>query len=126
MPQEHRPDFNKHITLSELHHDVWHENFVPKYSSLASAKPSLLILIGVWLIFAPGAILSIAFGLSSLSESRNVVPTILSSIDSVFFFVLAVAVLTMQTRRYWNAKYHTEDESDERTNAMLANDLTKP
>lgn len=126
MSQEHRLDSNKHITLSELHHDVWHENFVPKYSSLASARPSLLILIGVWLIFAPWAILSIAFGLSSLSESQNVVPTILSSIDSVFFFVLAVAVLTMQTRRYWNAKYHTEDESDERTNAMLANDLPKP
>ncbi len=124
MPQEHRPDFNKHITLSELHHDVWHENFVPKYSSLASAKPSLLILIGVWIIFAPGALLSIAFGLSLLSESQNVVTAVLSSIDSVFFFVLAIAVLTIQTRRFWNAKYHTEDESDERTNAMLDNDLT--
>ena len=104
----------KYTPLSErLQQDVWHDNFVPKYSALASAKPSKLVLVGVWLIFAPWALGAIAVGLSTLSDSPDLVTAVLSSIGPTLFFILAAAILYTQTQRYRLAKSRSDDYGDE-------------
>ncbi len=113
-PQKNMSDSKNYIPLSErLQQDVWHDNFVPKYSALASVKPSKLVLIGVWLIFAPGALGAIAVGLSTLSDSPDLATAVLSLIGPVLFFMLAAAILFTQTRRYRLAKLQSDDNGDE-------------
>lgn len=98
-------DLEKYIPISErLQQDVWHDNFVPKYSALASARPSLLILTGVWLIFAPAALGAIVIGLSTPSDLGDTPTSIISSVFAILNFVLATAILFTQTRRYRLAK----------------------
>ncbi|QDT03940.1 hypothetical protein K227x_23260 [Rubripirellula lacrimiformis] len=107
-------DSKKYIPLSErLQQDVWHDNFVPKYSALASAKPSKLVLIGVWLIFAPWALGAIAVGLSTLSDSPDLGTAVLSLIGPILFCMLAGAILFVQTRRYRIAKLQSDDDGEE-------------
>lgn len=103
-------DSEKYIPISErLQQDVWHDNFVPKYSALASAKPSLLILVGVWLIFAPAVLIAIVIGLSTPSELRNAPTSVISSVFAILIVVLATAILITQTRRYLLAKRQCND-----------------
>jgi hypothetical protein len=114
-------DSEKYTPLSErLQQDVWHDNFVPKYSALASAKPSKLVLIGVWLIFAPMALGAIVAGLSTLSGSPDLATAVLSSIGPILFFILAAAILYTQTRRYRLAKLQPDDNGDEDDDASHA------
>lgn len=43
------PAKEPYIPLAErINQDVLHDNFVPKYSGLASAKPKLVIVLGAW------------------------------------------------------------------------------
>ncbi len=115
------PDSEKYTPLSErLHQDVWHDNFVPKYSALASAKPSRLVLIGVWLIFAPMALSAIVIGMSMLSDAPDLATIVISSIGPILFFMLAVTILFTQTRRYRLAKLQLDGDDDE--NADQASD----
>jgi hypothetical protein len=110
----------KYTPLSErLQQDVWHDNFVPKYSALASAKPSKLVLIGVWLIFAPMALGAIVAGLSALSGSPDLATAVLT-IGSILFFILTAAILYTQTRRYRLAKLQPDDNDDEDDDAIHA------
>jgi len=112
------PDSGKYTPLSErLHQDVWHDNFVPKYSALASAKPSTLVLIGVWLIFAPMALSAIVIGLSTLSDTPDMATVVISSIGPTLFVLLAVAILFTQTRRYRLAKLQLDNDGDEDADA---------
>ena len=111
-------DSQEYIPLSErLQQDVWHDNFVPKYSALASARPSGLILIGVWLIFAPMALDGIVTGLSTAYDAPDMGTAIIASIGPVFYFMLATAILFSQTQRYRLAKMGrvdaVEDAADE-------------
>lgn len=95
------PDKKSYIPIAErLNQDVMHDNFVPKYSALASAQPSRLVLIGVWLIFAPMAVLCGANIPLALSQSPDLLVAIVSVVGSVLFLVLTVAILVSQTRRY--------------------------
>jgi hypothetical protein len=113
-------DSEKYTPLSErLQQDVWHDNFVPKYSALASAKPSKLVLIGVWLIFAPMALGAIVAGLSALSGSPDLATAVLT-IGSILFFILTAAILYTQTRRYRLAKLQPDDNDDEDDDAIHA------
>lgn len=107
-------DSENYTPLSErLQQDVWHDNFVPKYSALATARPSRLVLIGVWLIFAPAAISPVVVGLSTLPALPVTAASVISSVFSILIFVLAVAILFTQTRRYLVAKRQGSDvESD--------------
>lgn len=97
-------DEKPYIPLSErLNQDVWHDNFVPKYSAIGSARPSRLVLIGVWLIFAPMAVLYVPLWLSQVQSSPDLATTIVSILGGGFMFTLAVAILFKQTRRYLRA-----------------------
>ena len=108
------PDSEEYTPLSErLQQDVWHDNFVPKYSALATAKPSRLVLFGVWLIFAPAAVGSLATGVSMLSDAPDRTTAVVIFIGSCLFFILAVAILISQTRRYLIAKSQPDDDVDE-------------
>ena len=112
-------DSEKYIPLSErLQQDVWHDNFVPKYSALATARPSRLVLIGVWLIFAPAALSAIVIGLLMLSDVRDTAAAVISSVFAILIFVLAIAILFTQTRRYRRAKLQRDDdEKDDESDA---------
>lgn len=108
------PDEERYVPLSErLNQDVWHDNFVPKYSALASAQPSRLVLIGVWMIFGPMALSALVVGLSSVRDSTDVPMTVISSVTPLLAFGLAAAILITQTRRYLYADRDSESDSDE-------------
>ena len=107
-------DSPKYTPLSErLQQDVWHDNFVPKYSALASTEPSKLVLIGVWLIFAPMALGSIAIGIKSVSDSPDLASGVVFLIVHSLICILATVILFTQTRRYRLAKLRRDDDSSD-------------
>lgn len=107
-------DTDKYTPLSErLQQDVWHDNFVPKYSALAAAKPSLLVLIGVWLIFVPMVLMSVGMVVSAVADAPDVLNAVLPSIAPALFLVLGVAILAVQTQRYRTAKSRGPEDEDE-------------
>ncbi|TWT79476.1 hypothetical protein CA13_08770 [Planctomycetes bacterium CA13] len=83
-----------------LNQDVWHDNFVPKYSALSNVRPSLLVLVGVWMLFAPTAIGSACFALSTLVGSDDLGVRLILLFSSVAWSVLIFAILLKQTKRY--------------------------
>lgn len=94
-------DTEKYTPLSDrLQQDVWHDNFVPKYSALASAKPSLLVLIGVWLVFVPTILVVIGLAVNMVADAPDVPSAIAVSIAPALYLALAVAILALQTQRY--------------------------
>lgn len=104
----------KYVPLSErVQQDVWHDNFVPKYSALASAEPSRLVLVGVWLIFAPMAFGSIFFAIGSLSEMPDGVTAIVFFVSQALVGILATTILFTQTRRHWRGRLNRADDEDE-------------
>lgn len=108
------PDTEKYTPLSErLQQDVWHDNFVPKYSALASAKPSLLVLIGVWLIFVPEILMMIAMIVRSVVDAPDALNAVLPAIAPALFLVLGIVILAVQTQRYRTAKASLLDEEYE-------------
>lgn len=114
MSEEKLPEEKSYIPLSErLNQDVWHDNFVPKYSAIPAARPSRLVLIGVWLIFAPAALFSLAFWLADVQQWPDPATMIFSTIGSLFMFTVSIVILFQQTRRYLHAKQHPESSDDE-------------
>ena len=107
----------RYVPLSErLNQDVWHDNFVPKYSALATAQPSRLILTGVWLIFAPMALMSTFTLIGTAAaflqgEEANQVATVLAFLGSLLWLALVIAILFTQTRRYWLANRSQQIET---------------
>lgn len=103
----------KYVPLAErVQQDVWHDNFVPKFSALASAPPNKLVLIGVWVIFLPIAIQAAVIGLGSLFAPSDPLSTTITALGAAFYFILAVAILVHQTQRYRLART-LRDEDDE-------------
>jgi predicted permease len=103
----------KYTPLSErLQQDVWHDNFVPKYSAIASARPSRLVLAGVWLIFLPMALWSLLYGLVAFSNPPDIVSAVMLFIAALLGFTLAVSILFTQTRRFQRARSGSETEQD--------------
>jgi len=99
--------------LSErLQQDVWHDNFVPKYSALATAAPSKLVLIGVWLIFLPMAVTALLMAMAPFSAPDKL-SAVITFLLAAATFVLAVAILFSQTRRYIRAQSQTDDHHDD-------------
>lgn len=97
-------DPKKYTPLSErLQQDVWHDNFVPKYSELGTSKPSTVIIVGVWLVFVPMAFLALAIGLDMASDAPDIATAVVSVIAPGLYLILAVAVLFSQTRRFRNS-----------------------
>ena len=93
-------DQEKYVPLSErIHQDVIHDNFVPRYSGLATVKPSRVILIGVWLIFFPLALGSFLSVLAAILQPLSVV-TIATSILGACPLGLSLVILFSQTRRF--------------------------
>lgn len=101
----------KYIPLSErVQQDVWHDNFVPKFSALASAPPNKLVLIGVWVIFVPIVVQSAVIGLGSLFATTDPVAAVITAAGAAFYFALAVAILVHQTQRFRRAKTLRDDD----------------
>ena len=99
------PDQERYVPLSErLNQDVMHDNFVPKYSALATAQPSRLVLIGVWLIFAPMALFALSTAPSLMREAPGALAAVIFLLGPSFALVISIAILTVQTKRYLEAK----------------------
>ena len=100
-----------YIPLSErLNQDVWHDNFVPKYSAIGSAQPSRVVLVGVWLIFAPMAVGALVVWPRAVQQAPDPVTTVIASLGPALMFALAVTILTQQTRRYLRARREGDAE----------------
>jgi len=112
-PRDLMSEPEKYTPLAErLQQDVWHDNFVPKYSALATAEPSKLVLVGVWLIFAPMAVGSLAFGIGMLSDPPDRVTGTVAALSQTLVCLLATVVLFVQTRRYWLAQSNRADDGE--------------
>jgi hypothetical protein len=95
-------DEREYIELKDrINQDVMHDNFVPKYSALASAEPKLLVVIGVWLIFAPMAVFFTGIGISQLFDAGVTLSSALLNGSILALCAgLGVTILWQQTRRY--------------------------
>ena len=102
MPQSAEEPTNElDQMVSDAHGDLIHDNFVPRYSKLGEGHISRIVLIGVWLLFAPAVIfvLSTVYGFSRISDFSpwlrgvTVVLLLLTSL-------VCVAILVKVTRRY--------------------------
>jgi hypothetical protein len=103
MSKPNDAESTSYTPLSErINQDVIHDNFVPKYSALATAPSTKLVLIGVWMIFLP-----MSFGVFALpiyffwSGHDDPFASILQALLTTAFGMLAIAILYSQTRRYF-------------------------
>lgn len=83
-----------------IQQDVIHDNFVPRYSALADAATKPVVLVGVWLIFAPALLAAALYAVLSLLEATGPVEAILRMIVSAAAMVLSGAILWKTTVRY--------------------------
>ena len=105
------PDDKPYEPLSErLHQDVMHDNFVPKFSGLATAKPSALILIGVWLIFAPWFCFAAFTWILLFPNAGGAGEVLAELIFAAVNALLCCAVLFVQTRRFLLYREPQDDE----------------
>lgn len=87
------------IPLSErLNQDVIHDNFIPRYGALSSARPKRIVLVGVWLIFGPLAIAALGMGIATLSNFAWSQTSEL--MISLALFAASATILVTQTKRY--------------------------
>lgn len=95
VPDETR----EYIAIADrIQQDVWHDNFIPKYSALASAEPSWLFIIGIWLLFSP----QIFFTTISLTRGGRYHIT---DVAYLLYSLLLVTTLAVQTRRFIKARH---------------------
>jgi hypothetical protein len=83
-----------------INQDVIHDNFVPKYSALATAPRTKLVLIGVWLIFLPMSFGVFALPIYFLTGHDDPLASIAQGLLITAFGILAIMILYSQTRRY--------------------------
>ena len=83
-----------------LNQDVIHDNFVPKYSALANAPRTKLVMAGVWLIFLPMSFGILALPMYFYAGQNDSSDSILSAILATAFGALAIVILWSQTQRY--------------------------
>ena len=102
---------DEYIELKDrINQDVMHDNFVPKYSALAQAEPKPVIIIGVWLIFAPMFLSSIGFWILHLWETDNAVSILIATPVSALFAGLAATILWQQTRRFIRRRRASDEQ----------------
>ncbi|MEO9593346.1 hypothetical protein [Rhodopirellula bahusiensis] len=95
------PTRKGYVPIGErLNQDVWHDNFVPKYIVLASAPPTRLTLVGVWLLFGPMVFFSVFVSLIWIGDSQDFLAKFISGVWSCLYTSVPAAVLYKQTQRY--------------------------
>ena len=92
-----------------IRQDVIHDNFIPKYSALASAEPKPVVIIGVWLIFAPMFLGAIGFWIVTLFDAGDAVSGWLWTPFFILEAGLAATVLWQQTRRFLRHRHTIEE-----------------
>ena len=103
MPTPETTETNSYTPLEHrLNQDVIHDNFVPKYSAIANAPRTKLVLVGVWLIFLPMSFGVFALPMYFLSRNDDPLASIVQALLISAFGVLATIILYSQTRRYLN------------------------
>ncbi len=94
----------KYTPIGErINQDVIHDNFVPKYSALATAPRTKLVLVGVWLIFAPWSLSVFAFPawvITGAFGTTGGVTDFFGSLVASLFGLLAFLIVFTQTKRY--------------------------
>ena len=95
------PDDKTYVPLSErLNQDVMHDNFVPKFSGLATVRPSVLVLSGVWLIFVPWLCSGLLVCAQVLGDAGSVGEAFIELVLAGISVLLCSTILFVQTRRF--------------------------
>lgn len=104
-------DENRYIPLSERpSRDAsqdnfvpkYHELFVPKYSALATAAPSWLVVIGVWIIFCHMAFVAIMMPLSLWPDAPDLLSAAVATLMPLALGLISVTIFWTQTCQYMN------------------------
>lgn len=97
-PSKEPDDTREYISIADrIQQDVWHDNFVPKYSALATAEPSWLFIVGIWLLFSPQIFFT---AMALVHGRRNNVTDIVMDVAFLLYSLLLVTILLVQTRRF--------------------------
>ena len=81
-------------------HDSNLDNIVPRFGSLANARVTPVVLIGVWTIFLPVTIGAAGFVVSNWSQTSDIITSLLASIAPLFVLAIGAAILWQTTWRY--------------------------
>ena len=76
------------------------DNVVPRFGSLANTKVTLVVLIGVWMIFLPVAIGAAVTMATYWLGTSNLLASLVASIPPLFVLALSSAILWTITKRF--------------------------
>ena len=93
--------------------DVWHDNFVPKYSAISSAKPSTLVLVGVLLIFGSFALTASVQLLAVFFGKATPIGRLATFVGAGFFLVISIRIMTTQFLKWRRARNGSPADPDE-------------
>ncbi len=89
----------KEITMTN-YDDGKLDNVVPRFGLLAGTKVTLVVLIGVWIIFLPLTI-GAAFTMAAYwLPSSSLLASVVASIPPLFILALSSAILWSTTKRF--------------------------
>lgn len=90
-----------HETRQRLQGDLMHDNFVPEYSSLATAEPSTIVLMGTWLLFGPTVLFAplVLYTMMGFADGSRPIQALLILVMAAVCG-LSAAILFKVTRRY--------------------------
>ena len=95
------PSRDGYVPIGErLNQDVWHDNFVPKYSAIASAEPSRMVLVGVWVLFGPMVLFSLLGAFAYVGWAQDLGSVLAALSWSSLYGILPAMLLWKQTKRY--------------------------
>ena len=83
----------------ERKQQILHDFVIPKYSALATAKPSRMLLIGMWMILLPMTIGSASMAISLCQSAPDAFSAAIVFPLPFAFSLLCAAVLFRHTRR---------------------------
>ena len=76
------------------------DNVVPRFGLLANTKVTLVVLIGVWIIFLPVTIGAAVTMATYWLPSSNLLASMIASIPPLFVLALSSAILWSTTKRF--------------------------
>lgn len=110
------PEKGPYVPIGDrINQDVWHDNFVPKYSDLASARPKLVVIIGVWMIFGFTPIFATLVLVDRWRAPDSLSQILFESVFCLAAILISVAILYTQTRRFFTARSGIDPEDDDNT-----------
>lgn len=106
-----------------INQDVWHDNFVPKYSALATAPSTPLVLTGVWVLFGPMALMGLMMIVAEVANRSDWPSSVAATILPAVMASVAIAILFVQTKRY---VHRDQDLAEKDAEDVIDEDVSEP